>query len=158
MKKLYCLLSMCLISYGIFGQQKDISLSFDINDFEFNTNNGILYVTPLKTYSFFKSQNAEPALPWIIVKVLIGADQDLTEFSYSRDESLLKSDVLLGYNPKTLSTNDIKQSQPQSADQIIFLIRRTLLHSKTHILLMGTNICAFAYHPLDMMQGPGICI
>lgn len=111
-------MSMCLISYGIFGQQKDISLSFDINDFEFNTNNGILYVTPLKTYSFFKSQNAEPALPWIIVKVLIGADQDLTEFSYSRDESLLKSDVLLGYNPKTLSTNDIKQSQPQSAVQI----------------------------------------
>lgn len=88
----------------LWGQRvKNISLSFDNNKFRTYMENGCEYIKS-DAYDFSYGNNPnEPAIPFVTVNVLIGPNEELDDFSFSKIDSVFMTNVLLGPNPVIFS-------------------------------------------------------
>ena len=86
---------------------KNISISFSKNDFNFQQENGLLYITSLKYNTLFISDTLAPALPLISINVLVDREQDFLDLSVTSNEELLYSNISIPTNTLEVPSNTI---------------------------------------------------
>ena len=82
MKKLLMLFLLFSLCVKISGERvKNVSVSFDRNDFSILVTNNIAHISPIKFLYSYGNDFSCPALPKICVNLLIGPNEDLADFS-----------------------------------------------------------------------------
>ncbi len=120
MKRLIHIFLLSIYFMTAMGQySRNISLKYDYDDFRVEEKNGLLSIlSSPKLWATFKEDTSQPALPYISVDVLIGANEILTDVSYSKKERLVKNGVDVVSNPEIILTNESFDSQIASRSMV----------------------------------------
>ena len=152
MKKLlmlFLLFSLCVKMSG--ERVKNMSVSFDRNDFSILVTNNIAHISPIKFLYSYGNDFSCPALPKICVNLLIGPNEELADFSYTKTEQKILDDIFIAPCPKAVPTNT---SVKQSVDTIVSYTQAT--YPQTFVSYIGSHyingykilsfdICPFRY-------------
>lgn len=90
---LFLLLSLCVTIYG--ERVKNISVSFDKDDFSVLIANEVAYISTSKFICSFGNDLSSPALPLVCINVLIKPNEELLDYSYTKTEQKLLDDVFI---------------------------------------------------------------
>ena len=116
---LLVLLSLLMGVTGVFAQtNRIVSLTYRQSDFNFAVEKGLLYVSSPSLNSFYDADTTKPALPFIVVNVLIAPDSDYSCHQINESETVVMNDVAIATNPMTVP-NFIQRS-PGSRDSLAY--------------------------------------
>ena len=146
---LFLLFSLCVKMSG--ERVKNMSVSFDRNDFSILVTNNIAHISPIKFLYSYGNDFSCPALPKICVNLLIGPNEELADFSYTKTEQKILDDIFIAPCPKAVPTNT---SVKQSVDTIVSYTQAT--YPQTFVCYIGSHyingykilsfdICPFRY-------------
>lgn len=86
---------------------KQISICFNEKDFSFiNDSNEQIQIISHNVQAFYENDSEIPALPFVVVNVLIGDNYQYKDFTYSQDYKIVLSNVNLAHNPLLRIGND----------------------------------------------------
>lgn len=106
MRKLLIIPLMCLLTIAIHAQTtKNIHLSYSANEFTFADNDGITTISSPQHLLLFESDTLAPALPYILVNVYLSENTEYTGFTYSKTESVVRTNVTLPANQIEYATS-----------------------------------------------------
>lgn len=106
MRKLLIIPLMCLLTIAIHAQTtKNIHLSYSANEFTFADNDGITTISSPQHLLLFESDTLAPALPYILVNVYLSENTEYTGFTYSKTESVVRTNVTLPANQIECATS-----------------------------------------------------
>lgn len=129
---------------------KDISVTFDKNDFAFKYNDaGNLFIVSNVHKVSYKSDTQEPALPIVQINLLIGKNNSFEDVQIHPNEELVLSDVLLAPNPQIVKTDsiqtDFEDTPAIGYTKAVYPIQ-DIKYSGTHILC-GYKYVSFLVSP-----------
>lgn len=146
---LFLLFSLCMKMTG--ERVKNVSVSFDKNDFSILVMNNIAHISTSKFLYSYGNNHSCPALPKVCVNLLIGPNEELSDFSYTKTEQKILEDIFIAPCPKIVPTGT---SVEQSADTIVSYTQAT--YPQTFVNFIGSHyingykilsfdICPFRY-------------
>ena len=115
------ILCVCCVPLILQAQNtKNITLKFDVNDFDFEEENGLMRIQPLDQLYFYKNDSLTPALPFKAINVLIPANKNYLGFNYIRGERLIHSNILLETNSLLVPTNMLYKYNQYSSSRTMY--------------------------------------
>ena len=101
MKQILILILCSLFAFEpVYGQRtKELKLTFDRSDFLIDESDGQLSISSAKHPIQYGADTSEPGLPYVIVHVLIGGDEEYSGVRIQSSEMPLYSDVFVRNNP-----------------------------------------------------------
>lgn len=82
-----------------------VKVSFDKDDFSLSITNKIAHISTSKFVNSYGNDLLCPALPRVCVNLLIGPNEELSDFSYSKKEQEISDNILIAPTPKIMPTN-----------------------------------------------------
>lgn len=152
MNKILLLFLFFSICVKISGERiKDVSVRFNKNDFIILITNRIAHISTNKFLYSYEKDSLSPALPRVCVNVLIGPNEELLDFSYTKTEQKIEDDVFISACPEILPTNILVK---QDTDTVVsYMLDNYPLTSVnyigTHVIngykYLSFDICPFRY-------------
>ena len=152
MRKLLIIFLLFSICAKISGERvKNVSVSFDKNDFSILVMNNIAHISTSKFLYSYGNNHSCPALPKVCVNLLIGPNEELSDFSYTKTEQKILEDIFIAPCPKIVPTGTLVE---QSSDTIVSYTQAT--YPQTFVNFIGSHyingykilsfdICPFRY-------------
>ena len=111
MKKILLLFLLFSLSASIYGEiVRDIKVTFNKDDFSISIANKIAHISTNKFLYTYENDPRYPALPLVCVSILIGPDEEMSDFSYTKTEQKILDDIYIAACPEIVPTNmPIKQ-------------------------------------------------
>lgn len=126
------------------------TLHFEEKDFVFQKdefNQDVIYANAFDN-AFYENDTLKPALPYFVVKVLIGATEDLDEFDVDYGDFVQKNNVRLINNPKLISFNQVLEaSKSAEYEKRIYPLESKRCFLQYTGLMDGYRILQFAFTP-----------
>lgn len=105
-KLLLSLMIAILVPATVLGESKNAyTISFRQGDFSYEKDDGIIHIISKRGDAILWGDTLSPALPGVMVNVLIAPDEEYAGVSYNADENLVMDDVTIAANPVPVPTN-----------------------------------------------------
>ena len=97
---LYALVFVFLMPVSALGlEDKRYTIRFGEGDFTYETINGLVHITSQRSDAITWGDSLSPALPCVIVNVLIAPSEEFARIVYQTDETLVQENVAIAPNP-----------------------------------------------------------
>lgn len=156
MKKLLMLFLLFSLCVKISGERvKDVSLSFTKDDFSILVVNNIAHISTSKFLYSYGNDLSCPALPKVCVNILIGPNEDMMDFLYTKTEQKILDSICIAPCPKTVPTST---SVEHNTDTIVSYTQATYpqtfvnfrgSHNINGYKILSFDICPFRYDPVN---------
>ncbi len=156
-KNLWLVAFLVLHSCLLHGQGvKHVSLQFSPSDFEISQNgDGSVSILSLRSDVSYKTDTLQPALPYIVCRILIGRTEEFVSYSYSGAKALFRSGVTVAPNSLPVTTDMI--NEPAPANRAVFYANS--FYPSSNVEFIGSNclgvykflafrVCPFEYDAL----------
>lgn len=141
----------CLITFA--GNIKKVSLMYGESDFSVSRKDSTSYISGGNNSLYYSPDTSLPCLPYVIVQVLIGPDDDYENVSAYFDNHILYEDVILPPNATPVSTNSKSSTgllRPITYSKSSYPDNR-VIYNGTHIMdgykYLSFLLCPFTYQP-----------
>jgi len=130
---------------------KNLRLHFNKDDFSITVANRIAYISTSKYIYSYENDPSHQALPQISVNLLVGPNEELSEYSYIKTEQLLIDNVFVAANPVVMPTNEeVKQKKDTIVSSVPDYYPQNLVnYTGCHIIngykCLSFTICPFRY-------------
>lgn len=136
MRKLLMLFLLFSLCVKISGERvKDVCVSFNKDDFSIIIANNIAHISTDKFLYSYGNDLSSPALPKVLVNLLISPNEELLDFSYTKTERKIIENVFMATCPEIIPTNiPIKLN----SDTIVSYMQD--LYPQTFVNYMGSHV------------------
>ena len=98
-------LFLAFVAVAAMANNKKVTLTFDEKDFIFKQKDGVYSISTTKYDYDYSYKSSDPALPFILVNVLIGSQEEYVSVNSTYDAKPLLRGVSIRHNPLVVPTN-----------------------------------------------------
>lgn len=119
------ILSFLIFFHASLNAQDTYRISFDLQDFSIENNNGILSISPTQHDYFLLGDTLSPALPYMTYHILRPENSNSSNFEVHMEKEMLLEDVSILSNPKEITIGSVP-ANVDSEDIVTLASKSTL--------------------------------
>ena len=145
------LLLLCFQGSIIAQTTKEIHLQFSEKDFYMESRNNELFIRTEKYKMGFVTRPYDPALPYVIIQVLVEPNYEMLGFTFNRKEVLIKEGVNIAPIPEEIPTNASWHHNESKTDYIPRIYPDSMvIYNGSHLMdgyrFLSFAVCPFRYN------------